>query len=188
MTQDPKTIPLSQAEAEVALAVERVALLHLAYAEMLADEFGEARGRELAVKAIRRYGLKIGGKARKAALSQDLPLEPENVAAGGPNWPSVGSAEGVEVCEVEGEQHTCIRGCGLAKTWRAQGGEALGRLYCLVDAAKMMAYNPAYAVVHLRAEPDGDDRCELVLRETTAQERKDFAQDRDWSYMDLQQG
>jgi hypothetical protein len=178
-------IPLPEAEAEVARAVERVALLHLAYAEMLVEEFGEARGRELAVKAIRRYGLKIGGKARKAALAQGLALEPENVAAAGPNWPSIGSADAVEVYEVEGERHTCIHGCGLAKTWRAQGGESLGRLYCLVDAAKMMAYNPAYAVVHLRAEPDGDDCCELVLRQTTSQEREDFAEDRDWSHMDL---
>jgi len=49
----------------------------------------------------------------------------------------------------------------------------------------MMAYNPAYKVIHLQAEPDGDERCELVLRETTAQEREDFVQDRDWSYLDL---
>jgi hypothetical protein len=48
----------------------------------------------------------------------------------------------------------------------------------------MMAYNPALKVTHLTAEPDGDDYCEMVLRETTAQEREDFARDRDWSYAD----
>ena len=185
MTTVDERIPRRQAKAEVALAVERVALLHLAYAEMLVDEFGEKRGRELTVKAIRRYGEKIAAKARQGAQAQDLPLEPEHYGAGGPNWPSIGAADDVVQNEVEGETRTTIRGCGLAKTFREQGNESLGRLYCLVDAAKMMAYNPAYAVVHLQAEPDGDERCELVLRETTAQEREDFGEDRDWSYLDL---
>ena len=72
----------------------------------------------------------------------------------------------------------------LAKTWREQGGDALGRLYCLIDAAKMMAYNPAFKTIHLKAEPDGDECCEMVLRETTEQERADFAQDGDWSHVD----
>ena len=184
MTLENEQIPRRQAEAEVALAVERVALLHLAYAEMLVDEFGEARGRELAVKAIRRYGEKIAAKARQGAQAQGLPLEPEHYGAGGPNWPSLGAADEVKQSEVEGETRTTIHGCGLAKTFREQGGESLGRLYCLVDAAKMMAYNPAYKVIHLQAEPDGDERCELVLRETTERERDDFGADRDWSYLD----
>jgi hypothetical protein len=185
MTTDPTAIPLAQAEAQVALAVERVALLHLAYAEMLVDELGETRGKALIVKAIRRYGEKIAAKARQAAQAQGLPLEPEHYGAGGPNWPSIGSADEAGEIEVEGETRTTIRGCGLAKTWREQGNESLGRLYCLVDAAKMMAYNPAYKVIHLQAEPDGDGCCELVLRETTEQERQDFGEDRDWSYLDL---
>ena len=173
MTIENEQIPRRQAQAEVALAVERVALLHLAYDEMLVDEFGEARGRELAVKA------------RQAARDQGLPLEPEHYGAGGPNWPSIGASDDVEQSEVEGEMRTYIRGCGLSKTWREQGGESLGRLYCLVDASKMMAYNPYYKVIHLQAEPDGDECCELVLRKTTAQEREDFSEDRDWSYLDL---
>ena len=185
MATEPTTIPLRQANAEVALAVERVALLHLAYAEMLVDEFGETRGRELIVKAIRRYGEKIAAKARQGAQARGLPLEPEHYGAGGPNWPSLGAADEVEQDEADGEMRTTIRGCGLAKTFREQGNEPLGRLYCLVDASKMMAYNPNYKVIHLQAEPDGDARCELVLRETTAQEREDFSEDRDWSYLDL---
>ena len=185
MTLMNEQISRQQAEAEVALAVERVALLHLAYAEMLVAEFGETRGRELAVKAIRRYGERIAAKARQGAQTHGLPLEPEHYGAGGPNWPTIGAAEDVQQTEVDGETRTYIRGCGLAKAWRKQGNEPLGRLYCLVDAAKMMSYNPAYKVIHLQAEPDGDERCELVLRETTAQEREDFREDRDWSYLDL---
>ena len=145
---------------------------------------------ELVVRAIRAYGRKIAAKARKGAEAQGLPLTPENYDAGGPNWPSLGACDRVERVVVEadtvhpGETRTRIYGCGLAKAAQAQGQEALGRLYCLIDVAKMMAYNPDYKVIHLLAELDGDPYCELATRRTTAQEREDFAAGGDWSYID----
>jgi hypothetical protein len=184
MSTQEEMIPKQEAEGQVALAVERLALLHLAYAETLFKELGGEKGRELAVKAIRAYGYKIADKARRGAEERDLPLTPENYDAGGPNWPSLGTCDRVEQVEVEGEQRTRIYGCGLAKTAQAHGQEALGRLYCLIDVAKMMAYNPAYKVIHVQAELDGDPYCELVTRETTSQEREVFASNGDWSYAD----
>jgi hypothetical protein len=184
MSAQDEMISRRQAADEVALATRRLALLHLAFAETLVDELGEARGRELVVKAIRNYGHKIGKKAREAALEQGLPLTPENYDAGGPNWPAIGTSDAVEFVEVEGERRTRVHGCALAKVWQEYGGQALGRLYCLIDVAKMMAYNPGFKVIHLQAELDGDPYCELVTRETTAQEREDFAANGDWSYMD----
>ena len=184
MSTTDEWIPREKAQAEVALAVERLALLHLAYAETLFQAFGEERGRELTVQAIREYGFKIADKARTGALEQGLPLTPDNYDAGGPNWPSMGTCDRVERLVVDGEERTRIYGCGLAVTSQEHDQEALGRLYCLIDVAKMMAYNPAYKVVHLKAELDGDPYCELATRETTAQERQDFAADRDWSYAD----
>ena len=71
--------------------------------------------------------------------------------------------------------------------WKEYGGEELGRLYCLVDAAQFMSFNPETKFVHLKTIPDGDDCCELVFRPTTEQERKDFEKDRDWSYLDVGQ-
>jgi len=185
MPTEDTIVPQLQAEAEVALAVERLGLLHLAYAETLFKELGEEQGRKLAVKAIREYGFKIAAKARQGAEERGMPLTPENYDAGGPNWPSLGTCDRVERVEVDGEQRVRIYGCGLAKTSQAQGQEALGRLYCLIDVAKMMAYNPAYKVIHLQAELDGDPYCELVTRETTKQEREDFASNEDWSYIDI---
>ena len=184
MTAADETIILQQAEDEIRLVTRRLALLHLAFAETLVQEFGDARGRELVVKAIRNYGCKIGEMAREAALEQGLPLVPENYDAGGPNWPSIGTHDAVEAVEVDGERRSRVHGCVLAKVWREQGEDALGRLYCLIDAAKMMAYNPTFKTIHLKAEPDGDECCEMVLRETTEREREDFCQDRDWSYAD----
>ena len=184
MATEETMIPREQAESEVALAVERLALLHLSYAETLFVELGEERGRALAVKAIREYGVKIAAKARRGVEERGLPLTPENYDAGGPNWPSLGTCDRVERVEVEGEPRTRIYGCGLAKTSQAQGQEALGRLYCLIDVAKMMAYNPAYKVIHLQAELDGDPYCELATRETSEQEREEFARNEDWSAID----
>jgi hypothetical protein len=180
-----ETITLERAKAEVALAVRRLALLHLAFAETLVQELGDERGRQIIVKAIRNYGHKIAGPARQAALEQNLPLTPENFGAGGPNWPSIGGTHGeAEEVQVEGESRVRIHGCLMAKVWQEHGGQELGRLYCLVDPAKSMAYNPDIKFIHLHAEPDGDGYCELVWRETSAQERQDFAGDGDWSYID----
>jgi hypothetical protein len=179
-----ETITLEQAKNEVALAVRRLALLHLAFAETLVQELGDERGKRTILKALRNYGYKIAAPARQAALEQDLPLTPENFGAGGPNWPSFGAHDDFEVVQVEGESRVRVRGCLLAKVWQEYGAQELGRLYCLVDPAKSMAYNPEIKLIHLQAEPDGDDYCELVWRETSAQEREDFAGDGDWSYVD----
>ncbi|MBW2367275.1 MAG: hypothetical protein JRH15_05270 [Deltaproteobacteria bacterium] len=50
-----------------------------------------------------------------------------------------------------------------------------------------MAYNPEIKFIHLQAEPDGDDCCELAFRKTTEREREDFSENRDWSYLDFDQ-
>ena len=73
----------------------------------------------------------------------------------------------------------------MGKLWNELGEGELGRLYCLVDPAKYMAYNPNFKLAHSRALPDGDECCELVIKPTTEQERKDFTdKDKDWSYID----
>jgi hypothetical protein len=77
--------------------------------------------------------------------------------------------------------------CALGEVWKEYGEEKLGRLYCYVDPAKYMAYNPNYKLVHIKALPDGDDYCELTVRPTTEQERKDFSSEKkDWRYIDKQ--
>ena len=112
-------IPREQAEDEVALAVERLALLHLAFAQTLFEEFGEKRGRELVIKAIRNYGEKIGTKAREATQDLELPLYPDNYDAGGPNWPSLGTCDRIETLVVD----------GLVRAAVAQFERPIGRQY-----------------------------------------------------------
>jgi len=48
-----------------------------------------------------------------------------------------------------------------------------------------MAFNPNYKYAHMKAIPDGDECCELEVKPTTEEERKDFhTEDKDWFYID----
>lgn len=93
--------------------------------------------------------------------------------------------ERIETVEVEGEPRVRAYGCVLAKVWQEYGEEKLGRLYCYMDVAKYMGYNPNYKLIHTKTVPEGDEYCELVVGPTTEKERKDFsAKDKDWLYID----
>ncbi len=92
---------------------------------------------------------------------------------------------GNEDVEVKGEKRHRAYGCMMARVWKEYGEETLGRLYCYVDPAKYMAYNPDYKLGHTKALPDGDEFCEFCIRKTTSKEQEDFASDdRDWLYID----
>ena len=69
---------------------------------------------------------------------------------------------------MEGEERQQSLGCALADVWREYGEEALGGLYCLVDPAKMQAYDPEWTMVHVKKIPNGDECCEIAVRPTTA--------------------
>ena len=60
----------------------------------------------------------------------------------------------------------------MAKVFKEYQREDLGQLYCLVDPAQLMAYNPAIKWVHRKNELKGDDCCELVVRETTERDQR----------------
>ncbi len=73
----------------------------------------------------------------------------------------------------------------MGQVWNKLSAGELGRLYCYVDPAKYMSFNPDFKLIHMKALPDGDEYCELAVRHTTDEERKDFAdKDKDWSYID----
>lgn len=186
MNNGSSAISLEEATHEVALVSRRIALLHLAYARMLVEEFGEERGVMLIMKAIKSYGMEVGKQAREAVLEQGLALTPENFSAGSArSLPKIGMHSGREYLEVDGEHRHRTYGCVMGKLWNELGEGKLGRLYCLVDPAKYMAFNPQYILAHAQSLPDGDSCCEFCVRHTTEQEREDFFSDEaDWRYMD----
>ena len=187
VVEEEETVPLHEARRAIASASRRIGLLHISYAKTLVEELGEEKGRALIAKAIKDFGIRIGEKTKKEVLDQGLEPTAENFTAGKsyaiPKIP--GMHDRIFPAIVEGEQRIIAHGCVLAKVWREYKEEKLGRLYCYMDVAKMMAYNSNYKLVHTKAIPDGYDRCELVIRPTTEEERKDFsAKDKDWFYID----
>ncbi len=64
-------VPLSEAENEVKVATQRLALLHLAYGRVLVDQFGWEKGKQLIMDSIKEYARRVA--ERTAAGHQSLP-------------------------------------------------------------------------------------------------------------------
>jgi len=156
--------------------------LHLSFAKTLISELGEKRGKQLILKAIKDYGTRIGEEVKANVTAQGLPNDPANYKE---DLPLYGMHDYIEEIEVHGEKRMRAHGCVMGKVWNTLGENELGRLYCYVDPAKYMAFNPNFKLIHVKTLPDGDEYCDLVLRPTTEQEREDFTdKDKDWSYID----
>ena len=184
MPEKEEMVPLAEAKRQVEVTCERLALLHLAFARTLVDEFGEEKGEKLVLKAIKDYGRRVGEQARQTVIARGLEPTPENYGLAS-DLPLYGMHQGQETAVVDGENRSRAYGCVMGKVWVQQGEPELGRLYCYIDAAKYMTYNPDYKMIHTKALPDGDEYCELCVRQTSVQEKQDFASDdADWSYID----
>ena len=186
MSKNTRTIPFNEAVKAVRSASRRIALLHLSYVEVIMEEFGEEKGLKLISKVIKKYGSRIGIKTREEVLAKGLEATPENFSKGGSYAiPKFGMHDRIEAVAVKGKKKTRAYGCVLAGVWQEYGKEKLGRLYCYMDVAKYMAYNPNYKLAHVKTVPDGEECCELEVRPTTEEEKKDFlAEDKDWFYID----
>ena len=167
-----ETVALKEAKEQVRRACRRLGLLHLSFAKALVEELGEKKAKQLVLKAIEAYGIRVGEKVKANVIAQGLDNKPENYKE---DLPLYGMVSDIELVEVDGERRTRLHGCVMAKVWNEIGEGKLGRLYCYVDTAKYMAFNPNFRVVHVKTMPDGDECCEIAVRPTTEQERKDFA-------------
>ncbi len=182
MEQSQEYVSRDEAAAQVAILFERLAMLHASYARTIVDELGEEEGRRVVLNAIREYGKKIGAQVREKAAARGEDDSPEHYTG---DLPKYGTHDRLETFEVDGEKRLRAYGCGMWKTWERLGEEELGRLYCNVDVAKYMGFNPRAKQIHTKALFAGDDCCELVVRPTSEQEQKDFAnRNADWSYLD----
>lgn len=181
-----EVVPLGEAKRGIESVSRRLALLHIAYAKAIIEELGAERGLKVIARAIKEYGRIIGEKTGEEVVGMGLEPTPENFDKA-PTYriPPYGMHDKIEVVEVEGEKRVRAYGCVLAKVWRELGEDKLGRLYCYMDVAKYMAYNPNYKLVHTRCVPDGNEYCEFAVRPTTEKERKDFlSKNGEWLYID----
>lgn len=177
-------ISFEEASEQVELVCRRLGLLHLAYAQVLVDEFGQQEGERIAGKAIKRYAQWIGSAKRKRAYEAGLELSPEvlNTLS---DLPSFGMHDGYEELNVEGEARSKAYGCVMGKLWREMGEERLGRIYCYVDPASSMVFNPDFKMVHTKAMPDGDPHCEFAIRPTSSRDQEEFeSEGTDWTLIE----
>ena len=182
MTARKEIVALEEAKEQVRKVCLRLGLLHLSFAKTLINELGEKKGKQLILKAVKDYGIRIGEEAKANATAQGLDNNPANFKD---DLPLYGMHDLKERVVVDGEKRSRAYGCVMGKVWNELGEGKLGRLYCYIDPAKYMAFNPNFKLIHLKAIPDGDEYCELAIRPTTEQERKDFIdKDKDWSYID----
>lgn len=170
------------------LASRRIGMLHAAFARTLVEELGEEEGKRLIKAAIKRYGKIVGEKTKEAVEEQGWELSPENFGRGpSRTLPRFGNCESSEVIETEdGKKKSRVKGCSMGKVWRELDEEELGSLYCYVDAAKYMYYNPLYKLTHNKTMPlTGGDICEFELKETSEEERELFFEsDSEWIKLD----
>jgi hypothetical protein len=153
-------VPLSEAENEVKVVTQRLALLHLAYGRILVDRFGWGEGKQLVMDAIKEY-------ARRVA---------ERTKAGHQSLPKYGFWENQEygppICE-------------LGKIVREYDEMDIGSLYCLIDPAKIMWANPEEKLIHSKAYTVGDDCCVFETVPTNEKDKNDlFGESKDWSHVD----
>ena len=185
---DKEMISREKAEKEVDLAGRRIAMLHLAYARTLVEKLGEEEGRKMILASIKRYGKMVGEKTKEAVLKEGWELEPENFGRGpSRTLPEFGICDSSEILSVEdGRKRSQVCGCTMGKVWREMEGEELGSLYCYVDAAKYMYYNPDYKMIHHQSMPrSGGDCCLFEVKETTEREKElFFAEEADWIELD----
>ncbi|HER23501.1 MAG TPA: hypothetical protein ENO17_00325 [Candidatus Atribacteria bacterium] len=177
-------VNLEDAKEQIEKVCRRLALLHLSYAKTIIKELGNIEGKKLVLKAIKDYGTIIGKSVKDAVNAQGNNNIPEHYRE---DLPLYGMHDGIEEVDVDGEKRKRAYGCVMGKLWKELGEDEIGRLYCYVDPAKYMTYNPNFALVHKKSIPDGNKYCEFIIRETTKQEREDFLNDdMDWSYIDKQ--
>ncbi|MDR3121220.1 MAG: L-2-amino-thiazoline-4-carboxylic acid hydrolase [Clostridiales bacterium] len=178
MAEKTETVSLEDAKEQVRKVCIRLGLLHLAFARTLVDEFGEEKGKELILKAIKDYGTRVAerGKAAVTAAGGDPAKDP--FPGDLPAYGMTDSAAG-EILEPGENEIRRFKGpgCVMSEVWREYGESELGRLYCFVDPVKSLAYNPATVHYHAQAgeSPGGGWICEHVIKYTTQRERDDFA-------------
>ena len=155
-----KMVPLTEAENEVKVVTHRLALLHLAFARTLVDEFGWERGKQLVLDAMKEYGRRVAERTEKGHQS----------------LPKYGFWE-----RREGKPPICE----LGKIVLEYDEMDIGSLYCLIDPAKTMWANPDEKLVHTKCLTVGDEHCEFETVPTSEGERDDFfSKGKDWAHVD----
>jgi len=152
-------VPLAEAENEVKVVTQRLALLHLAFSRTIVDNLGWDAGKQLILDSIKQYGEYVAERTKQ----------------GHQGLPKYGFWENREdkppLCE-------------LGKIMLELGEPELGAMYCLIDPAKTMAADPNKKMIHTRCMILGHDECQFDTIPTSDEEKESFEKGIDWSFVD----
>lgn len=152
-------VPLAEAENEVKVVTQRLALLHLAFSRTIVDNLGWDTGKQLILDSVKQYGEYVAERTKQ----------------GHQGLPKYGFWENREdkppLCE-------------LGKIMLELGEPELGAMYCLIDPAKTMAADPNKKMIHTRCMILGHDECQFDTIPTSDEEKESFKKGMDWSFVD----
>lgn len=152
-------VPLAEAENEVKVVTQRLALLHLAFSRTIVDTLGWEEGKQLILDSIKQYGEYVAERTKQ----------------GYQGLPKYGFWE-----NREGKPPLCE----LGKIMLELGEPELGAMYCLIDPAKTMAADPNKKMIHTRCMILGHDECQFDTIPTSDEEKESFKKGMDWSFVD----
>lgn len=154
-----QTVPLWEAENEVKVVTQRLALLHLAFCRSIVDSLGWEDGKQLILDSVKLYGEYVAERTKQ----------------GYQGLPKYGFWE-----QRDGKPPLCE----LGKIMLEMGEPELGSMYCLIDPAKTMAADLGEKMIHTRCMILGHDECRFDTVPTSEKDRELFKKGKDWTQSD----
>lgn len=178
-------VPLEEAKEQVEIAMIRLSLMHLSYSQVLVQELGEEKGKELILKSIMEYGRRVGKRTLEG--HQDLSHYGVHSKYVYQNKEYTDARDIISLIDKDDFDYSKleIHGCILAKIFKESDEEDLGKLYCYIDSSNSMTTNPKSKAIHTKCVLCGDDYCQIKSVETTEKERNDFEKSNpEWKNVD----
>lgn len=169
MKKDEK-IRKEDAKKQVLAMAQRCAMIFQAFSEVLVEEIGEEKGKDLIQRAITLYGNRCGEKVKEKVRQKGYSLTAKNYDKV-LDVPTLGwEGKKIKDLQNEWERISEVTFCPLAEYWINEDFASIGRMYCYVDQAKFTSYNQELECVHLENVLDGDKRCLIAVRKKKALE------------------
>lgn len=128
-------------------------LMFYHFSNLLVEEFGEKRGRELISEAVKRFGLDRAKRVREEITKMGLEPTLENYG------------KVLDLPRIGWGGPTRETFCPFAQVWIEKGAEDLCKLYCDVDVWKYVGYDPKIKVKRLSSVLEGDRDCRYEVKQ-----------------------
>jgi hypothetical protein len=147
------TFTHEEAVEEVHTMARLFGLIFYHFSNLLVEEHGEKRGRELIAEAVKRFGLDRAKRVREEVIKMGLKPTLEN------------HGKVLDLPRIGWGGPTRETFCPFAQVWIEKGAEDLCKLYCDVDIWKYVGYNSKIKVKRQSSVLEGDKDCRYEVRE-----------------------